>query len=196
MTPVSSGFVRFARFAVLTTALFASSALLGACGDDPLFPDVTLSVDTVTLTVPGADQPSALDLVQAQPPFTLLRRPELLRDAGEWDIALRRGDTGLVLRPYEAPGSPYRGAGVGTASQDYDRISEAPRGSGSYSDAGLPATQGGVYFLRSRQYPNSNGALCVNYAKAKLLSVDAAAGTAQVAVTLNDNCDDERLKDD
>jgi hypothetical protein len=196
VTPRKEWFVRFARFAVLLSMLFVSGAVLGACGDDPLFPDVALTTDTVTLTVPGTELPSALDLVRIQAPFALLRRPELVRDAGEWDIALRRGDTGLVLRPYEAPGSPYRGAGVGTASQDYDRISEAPRGGGSYSDTGVPATQGGVYFLRSRQYPNSNGTLCVNYAKAKLLSLDAAAGTAQVAVTLNDNCDDERLKDD
>ena len=188
--------MRFARFAVLLSLLFASGALLGACGDDPLFPDVALTTDTVTLTVPGAELPSALDLVRIQAPFSLLRRPELVRDAGEWDIALRRSDGGLVLRPYEAPGSPYRGAGVAAAPEDYDRIDEAPRSTGAYSATSIPATPGGVYFMRSRQYPNSNGTLCVNYAKAKLLALDAAAGTAQVAIVLNDNCDDERLEDD
>ena len=103
MTPRKEWFVRFARFAVLLSIVFASSALLGACEENSLFPDVALSVDTVTLTVPGLDQPSALDLVQAQPPFLLLRRPELVRDAQEWDIALRRGTTGLLLRPQEMP---------------------------------------------------------------------------------------------
>lgn len=196
MTPRKEWFVRFARFFVLLSMLFASAAMLGACGDDPLFPDVALTTDTVTLTVPGAELPSALDLVRVQAPFTLLRRPELVRDAGEWDIALRRDGGGLVLRPYEAPGSPYRGAGVALANQDYDRISEAPRGNSTYSATGVPATQNGVYFMRSRQYPNTAGALCVNYAKARLLAVDAAAGTAQVAIVLNDNCDDERLEDD
>lgn len=188
--------MRFARFAVLLSVLLASGVMMGACGDDPLFPDVALTTDTVTLTVPGTDLPSALDLVRIQPPFTLLRRPELVRDAGEWDIALRREGAALVLRPYEAPGSPYRGAGVALASQDYDRIADAPRGNSSYSATGVAATQGGAYFMRSRQYPTSSGQLCVNYAKAKLLSLDAAAGTAQVAIVLNDNCDDERLKDD
>lgn len=196
MTPRKEWFVRFARFAVLLSVLFASGALLGACGDDPLFPDVALTTDTVTLTVPGTDLPSALDLVRIQPPFTLLRRPELVRDAGEWDIALRREGGALVLRPYEAPGSPYRGAGVARASEDFDRISDAPRGNSSYSATGVPATQGAAYFMRSRQYPTSSGQLCVNFAKARLLTVDAAAGTAQVAIVLNDNCDDERLEDD
>lgn len=195
MTPRKEWFVRFARFAVLLSIVFASSALLGACGDDPLFPDVVLSVDTVTLTVPGADQPSALDLVQAQPPFALLRRPELLRDAQEWDIALRRGDTGLLLRPQEAQASSLRGAGIVLADQDYDRIREAPRATNAYGSDPLPATVGSTYFFRSRQYPVQS-VLCVNYAKAKVLAVDLAAGTARIALTQNGNCDDERLEDD
>ena len=188
--------MRFARLSVLITALFASSALLGACGDDPLFPDVAITTDTVTITVPGTDAPSALDLVRIQPPFTLLRRPELVRDAGEWDIALRRTGAGLVLRPYDAPGSPYRGAGLTLANQDFDRIDEAPRTTGAYADTPLAATLNGVYFFRSRQYPASSGQLCVNYAKARILELNAAAGTARVALVINDNCEDERLEDD
>lgn len=195
MTPRKEWFVRFARFAVLLSIVFASSALLGACGDDPLFPDVVLSVDTVTLTVPGADRPSALDLVQAQPPRTLLRRPELLRDAQEWDIALRRGDGGLLLRPFEAQASSLRGAGITLADEDYDRIDEAPRATNAYASTPLPATVGTTYFIRSRQYPVQT-ILCVNYAKAKVLAVDLVAGTARIALTQNNNCDDERLEDD
>jgi hypothetical protein len=186
--------VRFARSFIVIAALFASSALLGACGDDPLFPDIQLSTDTVTLTVPGGTAPSAVDLVRIQPPFTLLRRPELVQDAGEWDITLRAEGGGLVLRPFDQPGSPLRGAGIIVTSDNFDRISEAPRGTGDYGDQAVAATLNGTYFFRSRQYPSQAG-LCVNYAKAKVLAVNPVAGTAQVALVINDNCDDERLED-
>lgn len=187
--------MRFARLLFLSTALVASSALLGACGDDPLFPDVQLSTDTVTLTVPGDLEPSALDLARATLPFTLLRRPELVQDAAEWDIALRRTGAGLSFLPFDQPGSPYRGAGIRTSTDNFDTIEEAPRATGAYGDDPVPVTANAVYLFRSRQYPTQGG-LCVNYARAKVISVDAAAGTAKVAVVINRNCDDERLQED
>jgi hypothetical protein len=195
VTPRKEWFVRFARFAVLLSMVFASSALLGACEGDAFGVDVALSVDTVTLTVPGVDQPSALDLVQAQPPFLLLRRPELVRDAQEWDIALRRGTTGLLLRAQETQASQLRGAGIAPAGQDFDAITEAPRATSAYGVDPVAAAVGATYFFRSRQYPLQT-VLCVNYAKAKVLAVDVAAGTARMVVTQNNNCDDERLADD
>lgn len=187
--------MRFARLSFLLTAFLASSALLGACGDDPLFPDVMISVDTVTVTVPGSTAPSAIDLVRTQPPFSLLRSPELIRDAGEWDITLRRGASGLVFLPFDQPGSPLRGAGITRSNRGFDDLAEAPRAVGAYGETPLPVTADAVFLLRSRQYPQS-GSLCVNYAKAKVLAVDEAAGTAEVAIVINDNCDDERLEDD
>lgn len=188
--------MRFARLSFLLAAFFASSALLGACGDDPLFPDVMISVDTVTVTVPGSTAPSAIDLVRTQPPFSLLRSPELIRDAGEWDFALRRGASGgLVFLPFDQPGSPLRGAGLTRSTRGFDALAEAPRAVGAYGGDPLPVTVDAVFLLRSRQYPQS-GALCVNYAKARVLAVDEAAGTAEMAIVINDNCDDERLEDD
>jgi hypothetical protein len=186
--------VRFARLYLLLAALFAASAL-GACDDDPLFPDVEISTDTVTLTVPGTTAASALDLARAQVPFTLLRRPERVEDAGEWDIALRRGGAGLLFYPFDQPGSPFRGAGIRLSSDDFDTIDEAPRGTTAYGEQSVAVIVNQVYLFRSRQYPTSGG-LCVNYARAKVLSTDAAAGTARVALVINRNCDDERLQDD
>lgn len=188
--------MRVVRVFFLLAAFIASSALLGACGDDPLFPDVQISTDTVTLTVPGSAAPSAIDLVRIQAPFTILRNPELTRDAGEWDITLRRTEAGgLVFRPFDQPGSPYRGAGIRPTTDDFDRIGEAPRATTAYNGDAAPVSVNSVFYLRSRQYPSQAG-LCVNYAKAKVLALDAAAGTAQVALAINDNCDDERLEDD
>jgi hypothetical protein len=187
--------VRFARLYLLLAAVFAASSL-GACGDDPLLGDVQLSTDTVTLTVPGAvGTPSALDLARTTSPFTLLRRPELVQDAAEWDVALRSTAGGLRFLPFDQPGSPYRGAGIRTSTEDYDTIEEAPRATGAYGGEAVPVTVNGVYLFRSRQYPTSGG-LCVNYARAKVLAADPAAGTARVAIVINRNCDDERLQDD
>lgn len=187
--------MRFARLFVLLSSLIASSALLAACDDDPLFGEVSLTTDTVTISVPGTSVASAVDLARVQSPYTLLRRPELVQDASEWDVALRRSGAGLVLLPYREIGSPYRGAGIAPTSTDFDRIDEAPRATTAYDDEAVAVAVNNVYYLRSRQYPTSSG-LCVNYAKAKIMAVDAAAGTAQVALTINQNCDDERLVDD
>ena len=151
----------------------------------------------VTLTVPGGDVASALDLARVQPPYTLLRRPELVRDASSWDFALRRTEAGgLALRPYDAPGSPYRGAGIVATTEDFDRINEAPRSTGRYGEEPAPVAVGTTWYLRSRQYPAVTGQICLKYAKARALEVDAAAGTVKLALVLNDNCDDERLEDD
>lgn len=189
--------MRFVRLSLPLAGILVSSAALAACGDDPLFPETLIVADTVTLTVPGADVPSALDLARIQPPYTLLRRPELVRDANAWDFALRRTAAGgLALRPYDAPGSPYRGSGIAPATEDFDRIDEAPRGDTRYSQALAPVAAGSVWYMRSRQFPSPGGQICLKYAKAKALEVDAAAGTVKLAVTLNDNCDDERLVDD
>ena len=187
--------MRFARLFFLIAGLFASSALLGACGDDPLFPDVQITTDTVTLTVPGDLKPSALDIARATLPFTLLRRPELVQDAGEWDIALRRTGAGLVFLPFGEPGSPFRGAGIRTTTDDYDTIDEAPRAVTAYGTQAVPVTVNQVYLFRSRQYGTSGG-VCVNYARAKVLATDVAAGTARLAIVINRNCDDERLQED
>lgn len=187
--------MRLARLFVLLTTVFASSALLGACDDDPLLGDVQLSTDTVTITVPGNLQPSALDLARATLPFTLLRRPELVQDAAEWDIAVRRTGAGLSFLPFDQPGSPYRGAGIRVTTENYDAIQEAPRAVGAYGDQLVPVTVNGVYLFRSRQYPTQGGA-CLNYARARVLAVDVAAGTVRLAIVINRNCDDERLADD
>jgi hypothetical protein len=188
--------VRFARSIFLVAALAASSSLLVACGDDPLLPDVQLSTDTVTLTIPGSLEPSALDLARATLPFTLLRRPELVQDAAEWDIALRStGAAALSFLPFDQPGSPYRGAGIRISNDDFDNIDEAPRAVTAYGDDAVAVTLNTTYIFRSRQYPTQGG-LCVNYARAKVVAVNPAAGTAQVAIVINRNCDDERLRDD
>ena len=187
---------RFARFAVLLALPLA--AVLTACEDDPFVTETLLTRDTVSIGLPaGAEAlPSALDLVRGQDP-SLLRYPELVFHAEQWDFALRRPTAGsLALRPYTAPGSGLRPAGIATASGDFEAIAEAPRTASSYSTETVPIALNASYFLRSRQALLSVGATCFKYAKVKVLALDAAAGTAQLVVVINENCDDERLVED
>ncbi len=178
--------------------LFCSAVLgagLSACGDNAAFAEPRIVADTVTLAVPveGSVLPSAIDLVREVPPFTFRRFPEQVADAQQWDLALRRSGAGLALRPLAVPGGGVRGTGIAAATTDYDQLSRAPRGTAAYAYETIAITQGATYVARSRQYAAGPGAACSKYAKLKVLALDAAAGTARIAVAVNENCEDERL---
>lgn len=182
------------RFLALLAAL-ACAPLLTACEENGFLADLVLSPDTVTIGLPGSAEGSALDIVRATAGARLVRNPERLEDAEQWDVSLRRTDAGLVLRPFDPVGSQLAGAGLAVASGDFDAIEDAPRGNSSYSSEDLPLAANGVYFVRSRQFP-SGGIPCVKYAKLKVLELNAAAGTVRFAAVINEGCDDERLADD
>lgn len=175
---------------VILLPFLALGPALAACGDSTGVQRLILS-DTLTVGVPGAvgNPASAIDLVRIAPPYTLLRRPEQIADAQQWDFALRESGGGLALRPYAPEGGGLRGAGIALSSTDYDRLERAPRGTGPYTYATMPLTEGATYVVRSRQY----GGGCAKYGKLKVVDLDAAEGTARIALTLNDGCEDERL---
>jgi hypothetical protein len=183
------------RLIALLAPLLACAPLLSACEENGLLAELILSPDTATVALPGASVGSALDIVRTQRD-RLVRRPELLEDAEQWDVALRRNEAGaLVLRPFvPVSGSGLRGAGLALASEAFEQIDEAPRGDGAYSTAPVAVSAGASYFLRSRQF-SGNGIVCVKYAKLRVVSVDQTAGTARFAMVINDGCDDERLAD-
>lgn len=185
------------RFLTLLASLLAVAPLLTACEDDGFLQDAIVLTDTVVLGLPGSDRGSALDLVRASSNATLVRRPERLQDAEQWDIALRRNEAGaLVLHPYDALGTGARGAGITVADRDFATIDEAPRGNAAYGDDDVAATLNTTYFFRSRQFASSLGGSCVKYAKAKIIEVDQALSRVRFALAINENCDDERLSDD
>jgi hypothetical protein len=155
-----------------------------------------LSPDTAVVGLPGGNaEGSAIDIVRAGGDFDLVRRPELLTDAEQWDLALRSTPDGLVFRPFAPVASQFRGAGIAVATRAFDAVDEAPRGTSSYSTDPVPVTLNGVYLLRSRQF-TSGSVLCVKYAKLQVVAIDQAASTVRVAVVINEGCDDERLADD
>ena len=193
---------RFPEVPALRLPLIAAAALtclaagLSACDDNPFLAEILLTRDTVLIAAPtaGADLPSAIDLVR-QNRVNFTRRPETLQDAQVWDFALRDAGGSLVLRPYQPIGTTSGGAGIAPAAGDFEALDEAPRTESTYGTAPVTLSQGQVLYLRSRRFSSGLGA-CVKYARAKVVELDAAAGTARLAIVVNDNCTDERLVED
>ncbi len=167
--------------------------MLTACDDNSFLGELVLSADTATIGLPGSAEGSALDLVRATAGARLVRRPERVEDSEQWDVSLRRAESGaLVLRPFDPPASQTAGAGITGAPSNFDAIDKAPRGSASYAQEDVPATANAVYFVRSRAFSG----VCYKYAKLKVLEANPTAGTARLALVINEGCDDERLTDD
>lgn len=181
---------------IAAAALTCLAAGLSACDDNPLLAEILLTRDTVLIAAPtaGTGLPSAIDLVR-QNRVNFVRHPETLQDAQVWDFALRDTGAGLVLRPFQQIGSTTGGAGIAPAEGDFEAIDEAPRTQSRYTSTPVALSQGQVLFLRSRRFSSGLGT-CVKYAKATVVALDPAAGTARLAVVVNDNCADERLVDD
>jgi hypothetical protein len=183
------------RLLALLAPLVLAAPLLSACEDNSFLVDVLLSTDTVTVGLPGSEMASALDLARATLGAPLLRRPETLRDAQEWDVTLRRTGTAFSLRSNQAIATGVRGAGISPTSSSFETVERAPRETSSYETDPVALSVGATYFIRSRQFSAGLG-VCQKFAKMKVLALDQAAGTAQLALVVNENCDDERLTDD
>jgi hypothetical protein len=184
------------RFLALLASLLACAPLLSACEDGNLLGTLILSADTTAIGLPGGNaEGSAIDIVRSSGDFDLVRNPERLTDAEQWDLALRRTSAGLVFRPFTPVASTLRGAGITVATRGFADVEKAPRGTSAYSSDPVPVTQGGVYLLRSRQFL-SGSSVCVKYAKIQVLEIDQALSTVRFAVVINEGCDDERLADD
>lgn len=185
------------RYLALLASMFVGAPLLSACDDNGLLGTLLLSPDTAVIGLPGGTvaEGSAIDIVRSAGDFDLVRNPELVTDAEQWDLALRRTPTGLAFLPFTPVASSLRGAGIATTTRAFDAIDKAPRGNSSYSSQPVAVTAGGVYLLRSRQFSTS-GLLCVKYARLRVVEVNEAAGTVRFAIVINEGCDDERLKND
>lgn len=184
------------RLFVLLASLFACAPLLSACDDSGLLGTLILSSDTTAIGLPGGNaEGSAIDIVRSSGDFDLVRNPERLTDAEQWDFALRSTGTGFVFRPFTPVASSLRGAGMAVSTRSFEALEDAPRGNSSYSSDPVPVTLNGVYLLRSRQFL-SGSSVCVKYAKLRVVEINQAASTVRFAVVINEGCDDERLTDD
>lgn len=184
------------RFLALLASLFACAPLLSACEDSGFLATLILSADTTVIGLPaGNAEGSAIDIVRSSGDFDLVRNPERLTDAEQWDLALRSTPAGLVFRPFTPVASSLRGAGITVSGRSFAELDKAPRGTSAYGTDPVPVTLNGVYLLRSRQFL-SGSSLCVKYAKLQVLEINQAASTVRFGLVINEGCDDERLADD
>ena len=183
------------RLLALLIPIAALAPLMSACEDNGFLTEPIISQDTVTVGLPGSGRRSALDLARTTLGAPLLRAPETLADAGEWDVGLRRTGAVFSLRPNLLTGTGLRSAGIALSSTAFDNLDKAPRSTGAYSTEPTALTVGSTYVLRSRQF-SAGFSVCQKYAAIKVLALDQAAGTAELAIKINENCDDERLRDD
>lgn len=183
------------RIAALALLLPLASGLV-ACDDPFGGQEAVLVSDTVTLAAPSVDSMnlgSALNLL----PGGLVVFPERIGDAfpqPTWDLALRVTNGQLVLRP--SPTDERRiGARITRARDvDFEDSQRAPESRDEYEVEPVALEVGRVYFVRSRTY-GQVGVRCVNFGKIQPLELNAAAGTARLAVVFNGICNDRRLTD-
>ncbi|HEX2188477.1 MAG TPA: hypothetical protein VHG51_06235 [Longimicrobiaceae bacterium] len=184
---------------VLALPLLAPAALaLAACDDATGIGQAVVLTDTITIGAPSvaADTvPSALDVVSLDQ-FSIGGGvfPERPAQADQWDVALRLQGGTFSLVPPGAVGLEGRRAGITAPIQGvtFEGLDEAPPSSRFNTTTGVPLAVGNVHVVRSRQY-SLGGGVCWQYAKVQPVALDAAAGTATLAVATSARCADTRL---
>lgn len=171
----------------------AAAPLLAACEDSLGLGDPTFRTDTLTLVAPTAPGggASAIDIVEGA---NFLRRPENLGDAQAWDFALRQSGAAFSLLPNDPVASSLRGSGIQRSTRTFAQLNRAPTRRADYQETLFAIAEGDVLLLRSREW-NGIYEVCVNYAKAQVLDVDAQAGTVELVVRTSAECSDDRLED-
>ena len=178
------------RFLLILMAALPVAALAACDSPTSIYGSPRIARDSaIFLRVPtsgGADAASALD---ALTPAAV--SPELPQFAGQWDFALRQSGSTFRLVTLDT-GSPTSRPGIAPRADDFYKIDEASRRRSEYSDSSVVITNGAAYTFRTRLRSSS----CFSYGKMRVLSLNAATGTAQLDVLVNANCGDERLADD
>lgn len=188
------------RLAVFLILLIAP---LAACDDPSSFlVEPQLATDTLELAAPSANStlPTALDITAAGGIITGGRFPERVRDAGEWDVAVRLRGGQLVLVPAGALGL-RDGLSGGTSraaitrpitGQTFERLIEAPGRSSFLTDSAVTVQQGALYVIRSRGIACGFGG-GEQYAKVQVLNARPSEGRLELQIVTNENCSDPRL---
>ena len=171
-------------------AALSAALALSACGDPFGGQQPLLRTDSVTLaSVNGPSElPTAIDIAVNDAPA----QPELPTEAGEWDFQVRSSGATYLLHPN--PGiAPFRGAGLVRTTRAFDDPGTAPRDNESYTRTDQVIQPGEVYYVQSRQRNGPCGSLA-KFGIMKIIAIRADSGVVHLAVTSNQNCDDERLE--
>jgi hypothetical protein len=183
------------RFVLLAVAVLPLAAATAACDDGLGLGEPTIASDSSAIIGVPSDGtlPTAIDFSQVGFPG-MLRRPELLTDATQWDYALRREGEGLKLIPNEFD-IPTRRPLILRSSDAFEAIDRAPTARSAYGDSAMVLQEGAVYVVRTRQYQVPGG-FCYAYAKARVVDLNTVAGTAEFSLKGNIGCADDRLEFD
>lgn len=163
------------------------------CEDDPFQIRWELNPDTVllySLARPELNLNSAIDFSSR----TALR-VEAPSSVGEWDLAVDTQGGAIVFLPPGAVGISESTAAIAPMPGiDFDEIRRAPRDTTLYvKDQPVPAEEGELYVIRTRQRIGGFGTRCVYYGKVEPLAVDPAAGTIRLVFDVSPVCNDRKL---
>jgi hypothetical protein len=191
--------VRLFRLA-LALPLFAAAALSLAACDDPIgIGQQVIVVDTVTIGVPSLvpdSVPTALDVISPdQASIGGGRFPERPGQAENWDVTVRLQNGTFSLLPRGAVGLESLRSAVTEpiTGATFETLDEAPASSRFNTGRGVALSVGSLYVVRSRVYSPGRGATCWQFAKVQPVALNAAAGTARLAVATSAGCQDTRL---
>jgi hypothetical protein len=184
------------RWITITAFAGAVAILFSGCDDSTgLDLDPILVSDTVTIFAPllaNAGRPSALDIT-SDGSFGIVggRFPELIRDALQWDLAVRVVGGSVVLIPARGIGVLDSRAALTPpiAGETFETLREAPGQSTFTPDSAIVMSSGNVHVARSREV----GFGCVQFAKLQPVTVNPAAGSVHFRIVTNERCGDPRL---
>lgn len=176
--------------------LLAAALLTAACDDPFANPAWSDRPDTVIVfsayRSEYAGMPSAVNLTGN---FLSLVAIDDLGAASEWDFMLGEDASGMLWVPSSVvPGqSDSRSSIARVDATNLDEVTRAPEPGGDrYTREPVTLEVGAVYVLRSRR-SNTCYVRGSNYAKMKVVGLDAALGTAEIAIVRNPYCDNRDL---
>lgn len=181
----------------LTRLPLLAVALLTAACDDP-FANPAWSDVPDTVTVFSAYRPEYAGMASAinlTGNFLSLVAIDDLGAATEWDFMLGEDEGNLLWVPSSVvPGrEDSRSSTARMQETTLEEVRRAPEPSGDrYSKEPVVLEEGVVYVLRSRR-SNTCYIRGSNYAKMKVIALDPALGTAEIAIVRNPYCDNRDL---
>lgn len=190
--------MRLFRLALALPLLATAALSLASCDDPTGIGEQVIVTDTVVVGVPSLvpdSVPTALDVISGdQIAIGGGRFPERPSDAEVWDVTVRLQNGTFMLLPRGAVGLESQRAAVTDpiTGTTFEGLDEAPSSSRFNTGRGVALTVGSVYVVRSRVYRLS-GINCWQFAKVQPTALNAAAGTATLAVATSAGCQDTRL---
>jgi hypothetical protein len=192
----------FVRWFPMLAYLGLSMLVLAGCNDNTGFEVRPVLVsDTVTVYAPlptTAGLPTALDIT-SDGAFGIRggRFPEEIRDALQWDFAVRIVNGQMALVPARALDVPESRAGITQPliGQTFEDLREAPPQQSLVLDSAVVMRVGDVYGARSREV-GSFGLSCTQFSKLQPLEVNVATGLLRLRIVTNERCGDPRLATD